>query len=138
MYLRTTNRSFLSLLTLAVSAPALAVVMSAEPTTQSNIDTSITGPVTQELKLPARSAPTTAVSRQSSSLPLDRYDDQLGAITFRWNRESIGAPSFRGVDSEARSRHAATHYLEQMTGVGSAAKKQDCLLYTSPSPRDNR
>ena len=24
-----------------------------------------------------------------------------------------------------RSRHAATHYLEQMTGVGSTAKKQD-------------
>ena len=125
MYLRTTNLSFLSLLTLALSAPALAVVMSAEPTTQSNIDTSITGPVTQELKLPARFAPATALTRQSSSLPLDRYDDQLGVTTFRWNRASIRAPSFRGVDSEARSRHAATHYLEQMTGVGSAAKKQD-------------
>ena len=78
MNLRTTNRSFLSLLILGLSAPALAVVMSAEPTALSNIDTSITGPVNQELKLPARSAPATAVIRQSSSLPLDRYDDQLG------------------------------------------------------------
>ena len=31
------------------------VVMSAEPTPHSNIDTSIMGPVNQELKLPARS-----------------------------------------------------------------------------------
>ena len=127
MHLRTTNRSFLSLLILGLSSPALAVVMSAQPTPQTNIDTSITGPVNQELKLPARSAPATAVTRQSSSLPLDRYDDQLGVTTFRWNRESLRAPSFRGVDSEARSRHAAVHYLEQMTGVGSTTKKQEEL-----------
>ena len=119
------KRSFLSLLILGLSAPALAIVMSAEPTPHSNIDTSIVGPVNQELKLPARSAPVTAVTRQSSSLPLDRYDDQLGVATFRWNRESLRAPNFRGVDNEARSRHAATHYLEQMTGVGLMAKKQD-------------
>ena len=125
MNLRTTNRSLLSLLTLGLSAPALAVVMSAQPTPRSNIDTSITGPVNQELQVPTRSAPATAVTRQSSSLPLDRYDDQLGVTTFRWNRESLRAPSFKGVDSEDRSRRAATHYLQQMTGVGSTAKKQD-------------
>ena len=125
MYLRTTNRLFFVLLTLGLSAPVLAVVISADKTPQSNIDTSITGPVNQELRLPARSAPATAVTRQSSSLPLDRYDDQLGVTTFRWNRESITSPSFKGIETKARSRHAATHYLEQMTGVGSTAKKQD-------------
>ena len=125
MYLRRTNRSCLSLLILGLSAPALVVVLSAEPTPQSKIDASITGPVSQELKLLARSVPVAAVTRQNSSLPLDRYDEQRGVATFRWNRESLRAPSFRGVDSEARSRHAATHYLAQMTGIGSTAKKQD-------------
>ncbi len=125
MYLRTNKHTLLLFLTLGLSAPAFAVVTSGEGGAVPNIDTSITGAVEQELMLPLRTAPMTAVSRQSSSLPLDRYDHELGVTTFRWNREAVQAPSFNGVDIEERSRYAATYYLEHMTGVGSATKKQD-------------
>jgi len=125
MYLRTKTRALISALTLTLSTPVLAVVISSEQITVPNLDTSITGPINNALTIPKRPIPAAAVSRRSSSLPLDRYDDELGVTTFRWNRQALQAPSFKGVEAEAHSRHAAAFYLEQMTGVGSSAKKQD-------------
>ena len=125
MYLRTKTCALVSALTLMLSTPVLAVVISSEKITVPNLDTSITGPINNAFTIPKRPIPAAAVSRQSSSLPLDRYDEELGVTTFRWNRQALQAPSFRGVEAEAHSRHAAAFYLEQMTRVDSSPKKQD-------------
>ena len=102
MYLRTKTRALISALTLTLSTPVLAVVISSEQNSVPNLDTSITGPINNALTIPKRPIPAAAVSRRSSSLPLDRYDDELGFTTFRWNRQALQAPSFKGVEVEAQ------------------------------------
>ena len=111
------------LLLLGVSNTAHSVVSPAE-LSKPNIDSSIGVLRADDLVLPRRVLPASMRLRTSSRFPLDQYDQDLGSTTFRWNRATIKRPTFNGVEDFDRAEFAARYYLEVMSGVGAARKKQ--------------